>query len=239
MEFNYESYFTKYKELAFNDDIHASLDDFKELALKVKTLDAKMLFAGNGASAAISAHAAVDFTKQAKVRGITFNEADLITCYSNDYGYENWMSEAIKSYYKANDVVVLTSVSGESPSIVNAAITARELGLKVTDIAPSLVPLKTKEDYIPKLQGLSLKNTGLTIKNGKKVLYEDFGEMMFTHFGVTGPMILSASAHIGAKLAKAPTYVFYVYQGTVWVSTDPRGVLSVSTLPFSHAFSRR
>lgn len=81
---------------------------------------------------------------------------------------------------------------------------ARELGLKVTDIAPSLVPLKTKEDYIPKLQGLSLKNTGLTIKNGKKVLYEDFGEMMFTHFGVTGPMILSASAHIGTKLEKAP-----------------------------------
>ncbi len=81
---------------------------------------------------------------------------------------------------------------------------ARELGLKVTDIAPSLVPLKTKEDYIPKLQGLSLKNTGLTIKLGKKVLYEDFGEMMFTHFGVTGPMILSASAHIGSKLAKAP-----------------------------------
>ena len=80
---------------------------------------------------------------------------------------------------------------------------ARELGLKVTDISPSLVPLKTKEDYIPKLQGLSLKNKGLTIKNGKKVLYEDFGEMMFTHFGVTGPMILSASAHIGAKLAKA------------------------------------
>lgn len=80
---------------------------------------------------------------------------------------------------------------------------ARELGLKVTDISPSLVPLKTKEDYIPKLQGLSLKNTGLTIKNGKKVLYEDFGEMMFTHFGVTGPMILSASAHIGAKLEKA------------------------------------
>ncbi len=80
---------------------------------------------------------------------------------------------------------------------------ARELGLKVTDISPSLVPLKTKEDYIPKLQGLSLKNTGLTIKNGKKVLYEDFGEMMFTHFGVTGPMILSASAHIGAKLVKA------------------------------------
>ena len=84
---------------------------------------------------------------------------------------------------------------------------ARELGLESHRYQPPpLVPLKTKEDYIPKLQGLSLKNTGLTIKNGKKVLYEDFGEMMFTHFGVTGPMILSASAHIGAKLAKAPEW---------------------------------
>lgn len=79
---------------------------------------------------------------------------------------------------------------------------ARELGHKITDLKPSLVPLKTKEAYIPKLQGLSLKNTELTIKNGKKVLYKDFGEMMFTHFGVTGPMILSASAHIGKALEK-------------------------------------
>lgn len=79
---------------------------------------------------------------------------------------------------------------------------AREAGHRVTDLRPSLVPLKTKEDYIPRLQGLSLRNTGLTIKNGKRVLYKDFGEMMFTHFGVTGPMILSASAHIGKALEK-------------------------------------
>lgn len=79
---------------------------------------------------------------------------------------------------------------------------AKETGHKVTELTPSLVPLKTKEAYIPKLQGLSLRNTGLTIKNGKKVLYKDFGEMMFTHFGVTGPMILSASAHIGKALEK-------------------------------------
>ncbi len=79
---------------------------------------------------------------------------------------------------------------------------AREAGHRVTDLKPSLVPLKTKEAYIPKLQGLSLRNTELTIKNGKKVLYRDFGEMMFTHFGVTGPMILSASARIGKALEK-------------------------------------
>ena len=80
---------------------------------------------------------------------------------------------------------------------------AEETGHKVTELSPSLVPLKTKEDYIPRLQGLSLKNTELTIKSGKKVLFQDFGEMMVTHFGVTGPMILSASAHIGKQLQKS------------------------------------
>lgn len=74
---------------------------------------------------------------------------------------------------------------------------ARETGHKVTELHPSLVPLLTKESYIPKMAGLSLKNTGLIIKNGKKVLYQDFGEMLFTHMGVSGPMILSASAHWG------------------------------------------
>lgn len=80
---------------------------------------------------------------------------------------------------------------------------AKETGHKVTELSPSLVPLRTKEEYIPRLQGLSLKNTELTIKSGKKVLFQDFGEMMFTHFGVTGPMILSASAHIGRQLEKS------------------------------------
>ena len=131
MGFKYDEYFKKYKELAFNDEVLPLLDLFKDLALKTKSTDNKMIFCGNGASAAISAHAAVDFTKQAKVRGVTFNEADLITCYSNDFGYENWMSEAIKSYSNKGDVIVLTSVSGESPSIINAAKLAREKDLKV------------------------------------------------------------------------------------------------------------
>lgn len=85
---------------------------------------------------------------------------------------------------------------------------ARELGLKVTDLKPSLVPLKTKEDYIPRMQGLSLKNVELTVKNGKKVLYKDFGEMMFTHFGITGPLVLSASAKIGKQLEKGELQAF-------------------------------
>ena len=79
---------------------------------------------------------------------------------------------------------------------------AREMGHTITEIEPSLVPLHTEEEYIPKLQGLSLKNVALTVKCGKKTIYQDFGEMMFTHFGVTGPMILSASAHVGKWLKK-------------------------------------
>ena len=107
-----DPYFEEYQKLAFNKDLYGSLDSFKEIALEVKSKNGKLIFAGNGASAAISAHGAVDFTKQAKVRGITFNEADLITCYANDFGYENWIAEAIKSYADNHDAVVLTSVSG-------------------------------------------------------------------------------------------------------------------------------
>lgn len=126
-----DDYFSKYKELAFNEDIYSKIKKFKQLALNVKKNKSKMIFAGNGASAAISAHGAVDFTKQAKVRGITFNEADLITCFANDYGYENWISEGIKHYADPGDIVVLTSVSGTSPSVVNAAKTAKKKGLTV------------------------------------------------------------------------------------------------------------
>lgn len=79
---------------------------------------------------------------------------------------------------------------------------AKSLGLKVTDCRPSLVPLLTKDTYIPRLQGLALKNTGLMVRSGKKVLYKDFGELLFTHCGVTGPMILSASACLGRYLDK-------------------------------------
>lgn len=78
---------------------------------------------------------------------------------------------------------------------------ARKLGIKVTETRPALVPLVTKEDYIRDLQGLSLRNVNLSIYNGNKKIYDDFGEMLFTHFGVSGPLVLSASSRIGMLLA--------------------------------------
>ena len=77
---------------------------------------------------------------------------------------------------------------------------AKKAGLNVTDLRPALVPLNTKEEYIPTMQGLALKNVSLTIFDGKKKLYDSFGEMLFTHFGVTGPLVLSASSIIGKTL---------------------------------------
>jgi len=74
---------------------------------------------------------------------------------------------------------------------------AKAAGHHVTKLYPSLVPLKTAENWCHELMGLSLKNIEITIKNNKgKKVYTDFGEMLFTHFGVSGPVILSASRHI-------------------------------------------
>ncbi|EFG86113.1 flavoprotein, HI0933 family [Clostridium carboxidivorans P7] len=71
---------------------------------------------------------------------------------------------------------------------------AQGLGHNVTKLMPSLVPIEIEEDWIKELQGLSLKNVELTIKDSKKkILYKDFGEMLFTHFGISGPIVLSAS----------------------------------------------
>ena len=74
---------------------------------------------------------------------------------------------------------------------------ATSLGHKVTELIPSLIPLNSPSELCPDMQGLSLKNVSIKVlDNGGNVLYTDFGEMMFTHFGVTGPIILSASAHL-------------------------------------------
>ena len=77
---------------------------------------------------------------------------------------------------------------------------AKDCGHKVTKLYPSLVPLRTKENWCGEVMGLSLKNIAISIKNNKgKELYKDFGEMLFTHFGVSGPVILSASRHLLGK----------------------------------------
>ena len=70
----------------------------------------------------------------------------------------------------------------------------------MTELSPSLVPMEVKEWYARELMGLSLRNIEIRVTDGKKTLYQEFGEMLFTHYGVTGPVILSASSIVGKRL---------------------------------------
>lgn len=126
-----QRYFEQYRALLFDGGAHAEIRAFAELARATRDRGAKLIFAGNGASASLAEHGAVDFTKQGGVRGVTFHDPNLITCFANDFGYDRWMAEALKRYADPGDAVVLISVSGASPSVVNAAREARERGLAV------------------------------------------------------------------------------------------------------------
>lgn len=81
---------------------------------------------------------------------------------------------------------------------------AREAGHKVTELLPALVPFEVKELVVEELMGLSLRNVEAVILDGKKELYRDFGELLFTHFGVSGPIILSASSFVTARVKDKP-----------------------------------
>ena len=126
-------YFKNYNDLIFkklNSVDGNELLRISRIFLKVKKTNNKLIFVGNGGSAAISSHVSVDFTKVCKIRSINFNEADLITCYANDYGYENWIAECFKSFGKKNDVAILISSSGMSKNIINGVKKANMMGLK-------------------------------------------------------------------------------------------------------------
>ncbi len=106
-----------------------------EIIKTVSRNSKKIIIVGNGGSAAIASHVAVDLTKAAKVRAINLNEAALITCFANDYGSEKWVSEALCAYADKGDLAILISSSGKSPNILNGAIKAKELGLQVVTLS--------------------------------------------------------------------------------------------------------
>ena len=84
---------------------------------------------------------------------------------------------------------------------------ARKSGHKVTKLTPALVPFEIKEDYCKQLMGLSLRNVAVTMTADGKKIYDDFGEMLFTHFGISGPVVLSASSYIGRYQGKELKFI--------------------------------
>jgi D-sedoheptulose 7-phosphate isomerase len=91
----------------------------------------KIITVGNGGSASIANHATIDLVNAAKIKAISFTDPGLITCFANDYGYENWVSKALNAYADPDDLLILISSSGQSKNMIEAAKTAKEMNLKV------------------------------------------------------------------------------------------------------------
>ena len=114
-----------------NVDVVSDLIRVHNCVLKAHKRGHKTIICGNGGSAAMASHVSVDLTKNAGVRCINFNEADLITCFANDYGYENWVTKSIEFYGDERDVAILISSSGKSKNMINAAAQANKMGIHV------------------------------------------------------------------------------------------------------------
>ncbi|MDG2060215.1 MAG: SIS domain-containing protein [SAR86 cluster bacterium] len=121
-----KDYFKGFSQLVEpNEDMMNNLLLLKEKIIETQNKGCKTLIFGNGGSAAMASHFSVDLTKNAGVRCSNFNEADLITCFANDYGFENWIAKAIEFYGDPGDLLILISSSGNSVNMLNAAETAK------------------------------------------------------------------------------------------------------------------
>ena len=108
-----------------NDELVNKIIKTKDILIEASKNNNKIMIFGNGGSAAIASHVSVDLTKNAKIRCSNYNESDLITCFSNDYGYERWIEKAIDFYADNNDVLILISSSGKSKNMINACKAAK------------------------------------------------------------------------------------------------------------------
>jgi D-sedoheptulose 7-phosphate isomerase len=129
-----DKFFTDYFKFIQVGMESVSHEDLIKASEKIKAVSKaghKLIIAGNGGSAAMASHVAVDFTKAAGIRAINFNEADLLTCFANDYGYEWVFEKAVEFYGDSGDLLILISSSGSSANVLNAAKRAKELNMCV------------------------------------------------------------------------------------------------------------
>jgi D-sedoheptulose 7-phosphate isomerase len=127
-------YILKYLNKLSNLIVDFSHEDFLEIVKilkEIKRKKKKVILVGNGGSAAMASHVSVDLTKICKIRAINFNEADLLTCFANDYGYENWVQKALSFYADKGDLLICISSSGQSKNIIKGAKFAKKIGCKV------------------------------------------------------------------------------------------------------------
>ncbi len=114
-------YLNDLKSLILNEKYINDLIKVKKILVDTHNTGKKIMIFGNGGSAAISSHFSVDLTKNARIRCANYNESDLLTCFSNDYGYEYWVQKCIEFYGDVGDSIILISAGGNSLNMVNAA----------------------------------------------------------------------------------------------------------------------
>ena len=125
------AYYDVYAKNIQPDWLFEKLQTCKESIVETNRSGGKLIFAGNGASAAIASHVALDFTKQGKITSTTFHDPALMTAFANDYGYDKGLAKMLECYMQPNDMAVFISVSGESPNIVEAAKYVKSLDRKL------------------------------------------------------------------------------------------------------------
>ena len=133
-----QAYFKRYFS-SINSSLNSiELDKLIEISLLKKIiniLNKKILFFGNGGSASIADHLTVDFINAVGIRAVNFNNSSIITCFSNDYGYKNWVSKALEYYADDGDIVVLISSSGQSKNMLVGAKKAKLMNLSVITLS--------------------------------------------------------------------------------------------------------
>lgn len=174
-----------------------TMDFFEQEGLRIKTERGNRVFPESDRSADV-----LDTLRRAmKKAGVHVHlHTEVKRIYQSDGQFCLELSDA--GDVRADKVIVATGgISYESTGSTGDGYRfAEHFGLKMTEPCPSLVPFNIKEEFVKELQGLSLKNVSIRILDGKKVLYEAFGEMLFTHFGVSGPLILTASSTCARKI---------------------------------------
>ncbi len=117
----FKNYINEQKKLFnFDQSIIIKLNNVKKYLQVVKKNKKKVMIFGNGGSAAIANHFSVDLTKNSKIRCVNFNESSLLTCFSNDFGYENWVKKTLEFHADPKDLIIFISSSGESKNMTNA-----------------------------------------------------------------------------------------------------------------------
>lgn len=126
----YKNYFEAFKKkISFSDENLKKIEKVEQLVFKVKRNRKKILIFGNGGSAAIASHFSIDCNNKLKIPCLNFNEASILTCFSNDYGYENWVKKALEQFSEKGDLVILISSSGESKNMVFGSKFTRAKGI--------------------------------------------------------------------------------------------------------------